>query len=546
MRSKINVCASALVVLASFIGFSSNAFADNLGAKADFIVDKSYDRLGRDVASATLLKIGVNAYYYVDDAHWNILSEFKKNNLMTRLDVLSREFDENIYPKETAFWGFEPNPGIDKDSRVTIFFEDLNKDSGGYFDPTNLFPKSTLADSNEREMIVVSISALGEDFEKTFVTHEFQHLISFNQKELMHRVEEDVWLNELRSEYSSAVTGYDSELDSGLKRRIQLFLEKPSDSLTEWPNTPYDYAEVSLFGRYLADQYGPNILSDTLKMSNVGINSINQYFINKGINETFAGVFQKWLVANIYNDTTSNQAYGYLNPELVNVRVNPPSASINLNSGSTTFSYTLKPWQPSWNKYYVQLDQANSIKLNFSNQNFDVMYLDNLGRVGLLMGESYISNPGGLIYFMLMPINKQSQEATLSVTVQQIIERRDMQFSNTINDGDLIKRPNEPEIYVVEGKYKRYLSPEVIKLYGQLDPAKAIPLSGNIFDSYATANYVRSVSDKKVYSVWPDGTKHWLNMTGDYFTQSGRDWGAIFTINDSEFNYYKLGAQITR
>ncbi len=543
---KIKIYIAIMAFLVSFFTLSSIAYADNLGDRVSFITDQTYDRLGRTTIPATLLKIGQNAYYYAENAYWNSLPQYYKNNLMERLDSLSNEFDQNIYPNEPAFWGAEPNPGVDKDPRITILFEDLRKDNGGYFYSSNLYPKTMAPDSNEREMIVVSITALGGDNEKTFIAHEFQHLISYNQKELTRNIEEEVWLNELRSEYSSAVVGYDSELQAGLKRRIQTFLENPSDSLTEWLNAAYDYAGVSMFGRYLADQYGPSILSETLRMPSIGINSINQYFINHGINESFAGIFQKWLVANIYNDTTSNKFYGYLNPDLVNVKVNPPTNTINFNLDSMLYSYTLKAWQPSWYKYFVQLDPTNSIKLNYSNPDFDVMYLDNLGRVGLLMSESYISNLGGLSYFILMPINRQPQESTLNITVQQIVGSKEMNFLSTLKNGDLIKRPDEPEMYVIEGKYKRYLNTDVIKLYGHLDPTKAIAVSGNIFDSYSTANYVRAADDKKVYAIWPDGTRHWLNMTGDYFTQSGRDWGAIFTINDNEFNYYKLGAQITK
>ena len=99
---------------------------------------------------------------------------------------------------------------------------------------------------------------------------------------------------------------------------------------------------------------------------------------------------------------------------------------------------------------------------------------------------------------------------------------------------------------MVEGKYKRYLRPEVIALYGHLNQVKAIEVDDETLNSFATANYVRNFNDKKVYAVWPDGTKHWLNMTGDYFTQSGRDWNAIFIINDLELGFYKTGADITR
>jgi hypothetical protein len=90
------------------------------------------------------------------------------------------------------------------------------------------------------------------------------------------------------------------------------------------------------------------------------------------------------------------------------------------------------------------------------------------------------------------------------------------------------------------------LTPEVIALYGHLNIAKAIPVNDKIFNSYSTANYVRKLSDQRVYAVWPDATKHWLKMDGAYFLSSGRDPGAIFTINDSEFNLYKIGVDITQ
>ena len=66
------------------------------------------------------------------------------------------------------------------------------------------------------------------------------------------------------------------------------------------------------------------------------------------------------------------------------------------------------------------------------------------------------------------------------------------------------------------------------------------------FHSYTTTNYVRYVNEEQVYAVWPDGTKHWLNITPQQWDISSRDWGAIFTINDLELNVYKTGVDITR
>ena len=118
-------------------------------------------------------------------------------------------------------------------------------------------------------------------------------------------------------------------------------------------------------------------------------------------------------------------------------------------------------------------------------------------------------------------------------------------MTSTIQDGSLIMHAGTPDIYVVWGTYKRYLAPEVLKFYG-LDPAQASTVSESVFQSYMPSNYVRVVDEKKVYAVWPDGTKHWLNMTAQHFTDSYRDWNSVFIVNSLESNFYKLGPDITQ
>ncbi|KKR23421.1 MAG: hypothetical protein UT53_C0019G0001, partial [Candidatus Yanofskybacteria bacterium GW2011_GWD2_39_48] len=153
-KIKAHLISTIFVIL--FLAFGSIVYADNLGDKVNFNTEKIYDSSARTTISATLLKIGDNAYYYVDDTYWDSLSEYSKKHFIERLNSISVEFDNNIYPKETAFWGSEPRPGVDNDPRITILLEDLAKDNGGYFYSSNLYPKSIAPDSNEREMIVVS------------------------------------------------------------------------------------------------------------------------------------------------------------------------------------------------------------------------------------------------------------------------------------------------------------------------------------------------------------------------------------------------------
>ncbi len=136
----------------------------------------------------------------------------------------------------------------------------------------------------------------------------------------------------------------------------------------------------------------------------------------------------------------------------------------------------------------------------------------------------------------------QSQNISVKVSLVSAETAR----AEMLKDGALIKRPNEQPMYVIWGKYKRYLSPEIIALYGQLNPAAAVGSAPEIFDLYSSSNYVRYVNDKKVYAVWPDGTKHWLHITPAQWDASGRDWNSIFTISDLELNYYKTGPDITQ
>ena len=100
-------------------------------------------------------------------------------------------------------------------------------------------------------------------------------------------------------------------------------------------------------------------------------------------------------------------------------------------------------------------------------------------------------------------------------------------------------------MYVIWGPYRRYLPQGVLALYGFQD-RPVISVDDATFASFTTSNYVRAVGTEPVYAVWPDGTKHWLNITPAQWDASGRDWNAIFVINPAEANYYATGADITR
>ncbi len=569
-----------LILISFFVG--KPVYADSLGQRTNFNVNPEFDKYERTSLTATLRHIGENLYFYIEDSYWDGLGFAGQNSLLTNIKFLADEFDKNIYPKETALWGSEPKPGIDGDPKITILLEELLTNNGGYFDTANGYAKESSKDSNEREMISLNAEVLVSDsfVEKMFLAHEFQHLISFNQKELINNSSEDVWLNELRSEYSISVAGYnDSYPNSNLDRRAYIFSGNQSDSLTEWPNKNSDYAMVALFAEYLVEQFGPNILSEMLRSSLTGISSLNKYFTDKGYyspssapsgGSGFGEVFLNWLGALYLNDVSKNIKLGYKRTELKNIKASPQQR-IYLSSGLREYSSThyLKDWQPLWLEFdmsAISSDQSKSARIDINGepgQNFIASYLAfyESGKVvlgkalqsGSGQGSGYVLNSDSRLNKVVVLATKSTKTSGfgkietpnyLNVKVS-MVETKNAQ-ANTLKDGALIKRPREKEIYVIWGKYKRYLNPGVIALYGHLDPSSAIELEPEIFNSYQTSNYVKYANDEKVYAVWPDSTKHWLHITPQQWDASSRDWNAIFTINDLELNFYKTGVDITR
>jgi len=168
------------------------------------------------------------------------------------LPFSNNEFDLVIYPKERTFFGSEWNPGLDNDKRITILVLPLIDSAGGYFNSNDEYSRTVFSNSNQREMIYLNAFYAKKPDAKSFLAHEFQHLITFYQKTVLYNLEEDIWLNEARSEYAPTLLGYDNIYPgSSLEKRTELFLDSPSDSLTEWNNKIDDYGPVNLFLQYL-------------------------------------------------------------------------------------------------------------------------------------------------------------------------------------------------------------------------------------------------------------------------------------------------------
>ena len=365
-----------LITILFFLNFTA-ASAINVVPSIDFNVDKDYDADTRQKIPAILVQTSPNIYFYVEKKYWDSWNQIERSEILDALNNLSYEFDSAIYPGLTSVFGKESRPGLDGDNKITVLFHKIKTNVTGDVRSADGYSKLQIPNSNEKEMVYLSVAQIRNLKLKEFLGQEFTHLIEFNQKDKIHGVQEEIWLSEARADYASTLLGYDnSYVGSNLQRRVKDFLERPDDSLTEWSNSKYDYAVVNLFTHYLVDHYGIRILGDSLKLNSTGIKSVNQALLSASVKENFSQIFTNWTITMIVNNCSINLKYCYLDRNLGNLRINPSLIFIPL-TGSSSLSVTnfTKNWTGNWQKIVGGNGNLNLQFSSLNNLDFKVPYI---------------------------------------------------------------------------------------------------------------------------------------------------------------------------
>ncbi|MBI5221457.1 MAG: hypothetical protein HY979_01485, partial [Candidatus Magasanikbacteria bacterium] len=342
-----------------------------------FNIDPSYDFQGRSQIKSFLQQMGEKAYFYVEDDYYQTLTIEEKQTFSEAVNNLSQEFDATIYPQLIKIYGSEWKPGIDSDERIFVLLTKMKEDSAGYFNSSDEYSKTQVPISNEREMIYLNVNYITSPLNKSYLAHEFVHLITFNQKDRTYGVSEETWLNEGRAEVAPTLLGYDKDYEgSNLQKRVKTFAQNRDDSLTEWKNIASDYGVLNLFIQYLIDHYGTKILVDSLRSEKTGIPSLNAALKKAGFAEDFSQVFTDWTITVFLNDCNLGSRYCYLNQNLKNLKVLPQLNYLPLSGESTltVTSYT-KDWTGNWIKF---IGAQGTLKIEFVGEqkvNFEVPYI---------------------------------------------------------------------------------------------------------------------------------------------------------------------------
>lgn len=596
MKSKVFKLLFVFCLLA--ITFSANkVLAFSVGDSKNFNVDPSYDYANRFVVEAKVQKISEKAIFYVENDWWNNLTN--KESVKATIASLSDEFDKVIYPRLTAVYGLEWSPGIDNEFKITILITRMKEEAGGYFNLADEYPRSEAPYSNEREMIYLNSTYLNLNRVKSFLAHEFQHMITFYQKEKLRNLTEETWLNEARSEYAPTLCGYDNIYEgSNLERRVNEFLRHPSDSLTAWDGKTDDYGSVNIFLQYLVSHYSENILTEMMKANAVGTASIDKALAALGFKERFPEIFTNWTITNFINDCQfgDGQKFCYSNRLPYSQFHFTPSASnlLILKEGTIfSFSDSIK----DWSSYWYELSPANiglplasnlSLIIVFKNLSADgnfqvpILIYNNDGTKTLRYlkltgqtGSDIVSDFGTKIKSVILIPSSQTKLAgsfagepphffsyTARVTsANQISPLPPSQASQNLSsgmasgtksapdysDGSLIRATGDYRVFVIKGKYKRWIqSPAIFAAYPHFSWQNIIEVTPAERDWYQDAWLIRAEGDYKVYEINGDLTKHWLNMSVQQFTSFGRSWDRVFVVNKTERDLYRAGAEVIK
>lgn len=340
------------------------SFALAEGDQQSFFVEKYYDANQRDSVQARLVKVSQRAYFFIESDWYLNITDQERGIANKNLAELADSFDRDIYPKLTGFWGPEWSPGIDNDEKIFILFHQMDEGAAGYFNDANEYQKQQAPFSNEKEMVYLSTQTLKSNLVKSYLAHEFTHLISFNQKTRLKGVNEDIWLTEARAEYSPFYLGFDTLGKYGnLEQRINQFSKKPSDSLVVWDGEQTDYGIINVFIQYLAEKYSADILVSSLHSNKTGVDSLEESLKSKGQDKSFLDIFNDWAGAVALNDCSLGANFCYKTPELANLRI-PANLVVLPSNGKTNLSlkYILSPWSSNWYRF---IGSEGDLKFSF-------------------------------------------------------------------------------------------------------------------------------------------------------------------------------------
>jgi hypothetical protein len=217
-----------------------------------------------------------------------------------QIDQIGSKFDNEIYQTNQAYFGTESD--INGDSKITILITGIISSHAAFFDQKDLFPEVPYSNRQEIIFLRVTPHRAPIDFFTSTLAHEFQHLISMNQRVfLRHSYPEERWLDEGLSYMAEYLSGSQGNITHAYS-----FLSTPHNYSLLHFTKPYGENQgtlgaIYLFMRYLVDRYGESILSKLAQTESRGIANVEA-----ATGTDFQTLYRDWIAAMFLSDTGLN------------------------------------------------------------------------------------------------------------------------------------------------------------------------------------------------------------------------------------------------
>lgn len=284
----------------------------------------------------------------------------------------------SIYSTNRNTFGAEPENtfnGLDVNDFYILMSSKIY--TAGYFYSGDLYPKTTVASSNEKKIFYLQYPVDSTDLPRSItdlsatMAHEFQHMIHFFQNK-----NQVAWIDEAMSGYAEQVNGYKIENGQNQSKALQVqkYLEKVGQiSLQQW------HGENELDGNIVHAHYGKAYLIGTWLAQNYGSSGSVQNLISSQLTdvaaveaftgETFSKTAGKFLMAMLVNESAGG-VYGIKGLDLTNTYsfgtgwadvtlTGPAMTTVNF-TGATSGAPTLLPYTAA----YVKITNGTGSTLN--------------------------------------------------------------------------------------------------------------------------------------------------------------------------------------
>lgn len=218
------------------------------------------------------------------------------------VESTARFFEDHIWPLNHSIYGDEWNPGIDGDSRMHIVNQAyIGPGVLGAFNPEDQCPRALCPESNQREILYISLemAPLGSPEYLTTLAHEHQHLIQYHVDG-----NEQRWFNEGLSQLAEHLNGFPPRYVGDLN--LNEFLSQPDHQLNSWVNNigvlGRNYGATYLFLAYLYEQFGLDFIHAVVRTDYDGLAAVGHALDETGQNSSVDGVFADWIMANYLDD----------------------------------------------------------------------------------------------------------------------------------------------------------------------------------------------------------------------------------------------------